>query len=109
MLSLYVRWGSDRLREAGRGLLSAYWPRKGHGATMRRSSLLAALLILGVASNALAQTTTIYLTSGSTWVVPSDWNSANNSVEVIGAGGGGKTGVGSRNGAGGGGGGGGYS
>ena len=31
----------------------------------------------------------IFLTSGSTWTVPSDWNSSNNSIEVIGAGGGG--------------------
>jgi len=31
--------------------------------------------------------TVIYLTSGTTWTVPSDWNSANNSIEVIGGGG----------------------
>ncbi len=30
----------------------------------------------------------IILTSGTTWTVPSDWNSTNNSIEVIGAGGG---------------------
>jgi hypothetical protein len=35
----------------------------------------------------LATATTIYLTSGSTWTVPSDWNSANNTIEVIGGGG----------------------
>lgn len=34
-------------------------------------------------------TTTIYLTSGSTWTVPSDWNSTRNTIEVIGGGGGG--------------------
>lgn len=33
--------------------------------------------------------TTVYLTSGTTWTVPADWNSANNSIEVIGGGGGG--------------------
>jgi hypothetical protein len=32
---------------------------------------------------------TVYLTTGSSWIVPSDWNSANNSIEVIGGGGGG--------------------
>jgi len=31
----------------------------------------------------------VYLTSGSSWTVPSDWNSAANTVEVIGGGGGG--------------------
>jgi hypothetical protein len=31
----------------------------------------------------------IFLTSGSTWTVPSDWNSSNNKIEVIGGGGGG--------------------
>ena len=33
--------------------------------------------------------TVIFLTSGSTWTVPSDWNSSNNTIEVIGGGGGG--------------------
>ncbi|MFA5951989.1 MAG: tail fiber domain-containing protein [Hyphomicrobium sp.] len=32
---------------------------------------------------------TVYLTSGTSWVVPSDWNNANNSIEMIGGGGGG--------------------
>ena len=36
-----------------------------------------------------AHATVIFLTSGTSWVVPSDWNSANNTVEVIGGGGGG--------------------
>jgi|GEM_PF-246961 len=31
----------------------------------------------------------IFLTSGSSWTVPSDWNSTNNKIEVIGGGGGG--------------------
>jgi hypothetical protein len=38
-------------------------------------------------------TTTIYLTSGTSWTVPSNWNSANNTIEVIGGGGGGKNGT----------------
>ena len=32
----------------------------------------------------------IFLTSGTSWTVPSDWNSANNTIEVIGGGGGGR-------------------
>ena len=34
-------------------------------------------------------TSTTFLTSGSSWAVPSDWNSSNNTIEVIGGGGGG--------------------
>ena len=34
-------------------------------------------------------TKVIYLTSGTTWTVPSDWNSSNNSIELIGGGAGG--------------------
>ena len=33
--------------------------------------------------------TVIFLTSGTTWTVPSDWNSSNNTIETIGGGGGG--------------------
>ena len=49
----------------------------------------------------------IFTTTGTNnWTVPSDWNSASNTIEVIGAGGSGSNGVnGTRNGAGGGGGG----
>jgi hypothetical protein len=32
---------------------------------------------------------TILLTSGTTWTVPSDWDSANNSIQCLGGGGGG--------------------
>ncbi|MEI6304523.1 MAG: LamG domain-containing protein [Candidatus Taylorbacteria bacterium] len=46
----------------------------------------------------------IYLTSGASWSVPTDWNSASNTVEVIGGGGGGTYGVASNAGGGGGGG-----
>src|ERR1035441_4898051 len=39
--------------------------------------------------------TRVFLISGTSWTVPSDWNSANNSIETIGAGGlGGKDGRG---------------
>lgn len=48
-------------------------------------------------------TKTVYLTSGTTWNVPSDWNDANNSVEVIGGGGNGRQTTGSAAGGGGGG------
>lgn len=34
-------------------------------------------------------TTVIFLTSGSSWTVPADWNSACNTIEVIGGGAGG--------------------
>jgi len=49
----------------------------------------------------------IFLTSGTTWTVPSDWNSSNNSIETIGGGAGGAQGTsasGGHGGAGGGGG-----
>lgn len=48
--------------------------------------------------------TTIFLTSGTSWVVPADWNSTFNSIEVIGAGGAGGGGTAGNHGAGGGGG-----
>jgi Salmonella virulence plasmid 65kDa B protein/Insecticide toxin TcdB middle/N-terminal region/FG-GAP-like repeat len=50
----------------------------------------------------------VYLTSGTTWTVPSNWNSSNNTIEVIGGGGGGSAAVLNAS-AGAGGGGGGYS
>lgn len=53
-------------------------------------------------------TTIIFLTSGTSWTVPSDWNNINNSIEVIGGGGAGGGGNGSGQ-SGSGGGGGGYS
>lgn len=46
-----------------------------------------------------------YITSGSTWNVPSDWNDASNTIEAIGAGGDGAISTGSANAGGGGGGG----
>lgn len=48
---------------------------------------------------------TVYLTEGSSWTVPIDWNSASNTIEVIGGGGGGAGNNGITNGGGGGGGG----
>lgn len=48
--------------------------------------LFVCVLMLLVAPFAQANATTIYLTSGSTWTVPSDWNSSNNTIEAIGAG-----------------------
>lgn len=46
------------------------------------------------------QPKTVFLTSGSSWVVPSDWNNSINTIQVIGGGGGG--GSGTRGGGGGG-------
>ena len=40
-------------------------------------------------AHAANETQVIFLTSGTSWTVPSDWNSSNNSIEVIGGGGGG--------------------
>jgi hypothetical protein len=58
-----------------------------------KSKLLAAfLLAAATGQTALAGTNVIYLTSlapGVTWTVPSDWNNAANTIEVIGGGGGG--------------------
>lgn len=49
-----------------------------------------ALFALAVALFALpagAQTTRVYITSGTTFVVPNDWNNGNNTIEIVGAGG----------------------
>ena len=61
---------------------------------IRRASFLSALtlsvcllFLLSTPSPTLAQTSVIYLTSGTTWTVPSGWNNTNNTIEVIGAGG----------------------
>lgn len=40
----------------------------------------------------LPETSRVYLTNGTSWTVPSDWNSSNNSIEVIGGGAGGVSG-----------------
>jgi hypothetical protein len=54
---------------------------------------------------AATSTVTVFLTSGTSWTVPSNWNSSNNTIEVIGGGAGGGQGFagGSGNGGGGGG------
>jgi hypothetical protein len=71
--------------------------------------LFASALAAGVfmpSHAAHAATVTVVLTSGSTWTVPQNWNSASNTIEVIGGGGSGAEGqVGTGQGAGGGGGG----
>ncbi|BAM86886.1 exported hypothetical protein [Bradyrhizobium oligotrophicum S58] len=67
---------------------------------------LALALLMGSAVPSGAGAAQIFLTSGSTWTVPSDWNSANNTIEVIGGGAGGAGSNASTEGAGGGGGGG---
>ncbi|MEK7156339.1 MAG: hypothetical protein AAB790_00855 [Patescibacteria group bacterium] len=51
------------------------------------------LIILLVFLPQLASATTVYLTSGTGWTVPSDWNSSNNTIEVIGGGGAGSNGI----------------
>jgi hypothetical protein len=47
--------------------------------------------------------TIVFLTSGTSWTVPSNWNSSNNTVEVVGGGGGGAKSAGVSGGGGGGG------
>jgi sugar lactone lactonase YvrE len=55
---------------------------------MKRFLLFVTCFLLSLLPGlALAQTTVIFLTSGTSWTVPSNWNNANNTVEVIGAGG----------------------
>ena len=49
--------------------------------------LFACFLFSLPTASALAQNKVIFLTSGTSWTVPNDWNNANNTVEVIGAGG----------------------
>jgi hypothetical protein len=56
-----------------------------------------------VAADPDAAGTVIFLTSGTSWNVPSDWNSSDNSIEVIGGGGGGDTNTSTGGGGGGGG------
>ena len=46
--------------------------------------------------------TRIFLTSGTTWIVPADWNNAANTIECLGGGGGGGNGVSTTQGGGGG-------
>ncbi len=57
------------------------------------SALGSSILLLAVFASpsawATAATTTVYLTSGTSWSVPTDWNSSANSIEVTGGGGGG--------------------
>src|SRR5487761_228627 len=50
----------------------------------------------------MAYSKIVFLTSGTAWTVPSDWNSADNQIEAVGAGGGGSNGYGYGNGGGGG-------
>lgn len=56
---------------------------------LRYLGLLTPLLLITFPLHAFAATQ-IFLTAttSSTWTVPSDWNSSNNTIEVIGAGGG---------------------
>src|SRR3989344_7007658 len=54
--------------------------------------LIPAFLFPLCAEAAVSTTTTaVFLTSGTSWTVPSDWNSSNNTIEVIGGGGAGES------------------
>jgi sugar lactone lactonase YvrE len=55
---------------------------------MKRFLLFVTCFLLSLLPGlALAQNTVIFLTSGTSWTVPSNWSNANNTVEVIGSGG----------------------
>lgn len=73
---------------------------------LRRRVFLPLLILWVLFATAANAQTVIYLTHAScgTWTVPSNWNSANNTIELIGAGGAGGTGSNSTAGGGGGGG-----
>jgi glycine rich protein len=77
-----------------------------HGARLvaHRALQPIAFLLVAVAFflPSAAHATTVFLTSGTSWTVPSDWHSSNNTIEVIGggAGGGGGNGVGGAGGGG---------
>jgi sugar lactone lactonase YvrE len=57
--------------------------------SMKRLAIFAAFFLawLSAPCLAVAQTTVIFLTSGTSWTVPNNWNNANNTIEVIGSGG----------------------
>src|ERR1700733_13389414 len=58
--------------------------------SMKRIPIFAAsllLLSLSAPRFAVAQTTVIFLTSGTSWTVPNNWNNGNNTTEEIGSGG----------------------
>ena len=69
--------------------------------TMSIYALVALGLLFAIAAitqpakdaSASAGTVVVFLTSGTSWTVPSDWNNAANTVEVIGGGGGGSNGA----------------
>ena len=44
------------------------------------------LFLLTSSVEATGNTTVVFLTSGTSWTVPNDWNSSNNTIEVIGGG-----------------------
>ncbi len=72
---------------------------------LARFKIAALSLLIGCGLPAAADAAQIVITSSATWVVPNDWNNADNSIEAIGGGGGGGGSVAGQQGAGGGGGG----
>ena len=57
---------------------------------IKNGAVFMLILALALPQSARAVDTVVFLTSGSSWSVPSDWNSAANTIEVIGGGGGGE-------------------
>ena len=74
-----------------------FWTRKGGNYTFRGSSsgdaayYLATFRTTATATAPALHDCFFFLTSGSSWTVPDDWNNSNNYVMVIGGGGGGAT------------------
>src|SRR3989344_5799484 len=71
-----------------------------------KTNMIAATAQVGIDGTAIASVTRVVLTdtSATTWTVPNDWDSVNNTIEVIGPGGNGAAGTINTNGGGGGGG-----
>jgi hypothetical protein len=66
------------------------------------ANVITSYMNFGLDTTSVGGPTVIVLTSGATWTVPSDWNSANNKIECIGGGGGGSSGANEGDGGGGG-------
>ena len=62
--------------------------------SLLRNLVLSFLILLTTDGNASAVTQVIFLTSGTSWIVPGDWNKNANSIECIGGGAGAGNGTG---------------
>ena len=74
----------------------------GFGSKRQRALVAFVVLVTILSTPSAAFATTIFLTSGTSWSVPSDWSNSANTIEVIGGGGGGASAAGAPAGGGGG-------